>query len=401
MVYMVNSAASRTLATLAKADRLESLDLQFSAGWHERSDREKGRFVSQWGEADWEDAILQGPHLHVSTPLYKAPNSSMKSNKDWSATDFEVLPADARPVTAYKPAGDRAEYDRNYTHWKVPDEHGIEQIVAARDYYRVAWRMMAANTGERTLISGVIPQAAAHSDGLFSATRTSGHVRDLLMVGAGLSSLLSDFSVRAAPKATIRSGVIERLPTLPGEHPLVYELILRYLRLNAVAASYQSLWAECWDDAFLDDAPILSRHDERPVGPEWTEDVPLRRAVDRRNAQVEIDALVALILGVPVEDLCTIYRTQFAVLYGYDKREYTYDIHGRLVPNSILQTWRKRGEPSDNADMPVDERQAEHPGSGVVYTYDLPFGTLDREADFRTAYAEFERRLAAAEAGAA
>ena len=67
------------------------------------------------------------------------------------------------------------------------------------------------------------------------------------------------------------------------------------------------------------------------------------------------------------------------------------------MPNSVLTKWRKRDEPTDNADMPLEERQAEHPGSGVVYTYDLPFGTLDREADFRTAYAEFERRLAVAE----
>src|SRR5690606_3015388 len=109
MVYTVNSAAVRTLATLAKADRLGYLDLQFSRGWDESIDRKAGRFVSQWGEIKWKDAILQGPHLHVSTPLYKSPNRSMKSNKDWSVTDFEVLPADARPVTAYKPAGDRAE----------------------------------------------------------------------------------------------------------------------------------------------------------------------------------------------------------------------------------------------------------------------------------------------------
>ena len=66
--------------------------------------------------------------------------------------------------------------------------------------------------------------------------------------------------------------------------------------------------------------------------------------MDRRNALVEIDALVALMLGVSIDDLCTIYRTQFAVLYGYDHHEYTYDVNGRLVPNSVLSVWRKKGD---------------------------------------------------------
>ena len=35
--------------------------------------------------------------------------------------------------------------------------------------------------------------------------------------------------------------------------------------------------------------------------------------------------------------------------------------------------------------------------AGNTYIYELPFRLLDREADMRTAYAEFERRLAAHE----
>jgi hypothetical protein len=94
-------------------------------------------------------------------------------------------------------------------------------------------------------------------------------------------------------------------------------------------------------------------------------------------------------LGLSADELCTIYRTQFAVLYGYDHNTYYYDTNGRLVPNSVLSVWRKKGSA-----ITEEERTSVHPGSGVEYTYELPFGTLDREADMRTAYAEFERRLA-------
>ena len=49
-------------------------------------------------------------------------------------------------------------------------------------------------------------------------------------------------------------------------------------------------------------------------------------------------------LGVTADQLCTIYRTQFAVLYGYDHKTYVYDANGRLVPNEVLSVWRKKGD---------------------------------------------------------
>ncbi|WP_256829517.1 Eco57I restriction-modification methylase domain-containing protein [Ornithinimicrobium faecis] len=383
MVYTVNSVANSVLERLAKAPRIGRLGLSYSPGWHERSDRRAGRFVSRWGEAEWRDVILQGPNLHVAAPFFKTPNPTMKNNQDWSAVDLEDLAPDALPVTSYKPAGSRAEYDARYTHW------GDEGDISARDHYRVAWRAMAANTGERTLISAIIPPGAAHVHGVMAAGDLEPEGRRLLIVAGILSSLLADFSVRSAPKSGISASTVNRLAMVDLNHRLVPSLALRSLRLNCLTDVYADLWAEGWEDSFADDKPVLQRHKSGDLTRNWTPNVPLRRAADRRNAQVEIDALVALMLDVPVDDLCTIYRTQFAVLHGYDQRDYTYDANGRLVPNSVLSVWRKKGDA-----ISEEERTEEHPESGIAYTYELPFGTLDREADMRTAYAEFERRLA-------
>lgn len=386
MVYTVNRAVAEVLASLARRDRIGALGLQFSAGWNEKTDRETGHFESRWGAThEWDDVILQGPHLHVATPFYKSPNASLKSNKDWTVTDFEELAPNAIPVTAYKPAGDRARYDASYTHWG--------DAGPARDHYRVAWRRMAANTGERTLIPALIPPGAAHVHPVYSAGAGRCGTTALVLAAGTLSSLPSDFAIRAAPKSDIHMSTINRLPIVL-DHPLQPELVLRTLRLNCLTDAYADLWREVYDPAFASDAWAggYKRDNRRPlgeVGPEWSASTPLRIAEDRRQALVEIDALVALMLGVSAEQLCTVYRTQFAVLYGYDHNTYLYDSNGRLVPNPIQVLYRKKGE-----DLTEEELTATNQ-AGVTYTYELPFDVLDREADMRTAYAEFERRQAA------
>ncbi|TFH98368.1 Eco57I restriction-modification methylase domain-containing protein [Micrococcus lylae] len=386
MLYTVNSAAVRVLGTTAQAGRIGDLELSFSTGWNETTDRTAGRFVLDWGPAAWKDAILQGPHLHVSTPLVKEPNETMRNNLDWSAVDHEALAPDALPVTSYTPAGDRKVYNEQYTRW------GEDREYSARDFYRVAWRRMAANTGERTLIPAVIPPGSAHVDPVHSGGFVDRPALDLAIVSAVLGALLSDFSIRAAPKGDIRGTIINRLPMVPLDHPLLPALALRTLQLNCLTDAYADLWNECWDPAFAQDEAILPRYGSAVVGKQWTAQTPLRRAEDRRNAQVEIDSLVALMLGVDVEDLCTVYRTTFAVLHGYDQDRYTFDANGRLVPTEVLSVWKKKGER-----MTQEERTAVHPGSGVAYEYELPFATRDREDDFRAAYAEFQRRLKEAE----
>jgi hypothetical protein len=90
----------------------------------------------------------------------------------------------------------------------------------------------------------------------------------------------------------------------------------------------------------------------------------------------------------------TARSTQFAVLYGYDHNEYTYDANGRLVPNAVLKVWRAKG------DRITAEERTHTNQAGYTYVYELPFGILDREEDMRRAYAEFERRLTTKEATA-
>ncbi|MEJ5943683.1 hypothetical protein WDZ17_00055 [Pseudokineococcus basanitobsidens] len=383
-VFAVNRAAADVMDVVAQSRRIASLSPQVCRGWNETTDRRKGLFESSWGAPrTWDDVILQGPHLFVSTPLYKMPNKTMRSNKDWSTTDFEALAPDAVPVTAYKPAGSRDRYDFSYTHWGADP-------VAARDHYRLSWRRMAANTGERTLISAILPPGASHVQTVTSLAFPEARDAGLLLQCAAVASaIVSDAVVRMTPKNDILPGAVARL-AIPAQGPLSKSLEIRALRLNAVTDAYADLWRAA--GAYNGDSWANEGRCHVPIGDmeaAWGRGAPLRRAVDRRQAQVEIDAIVAVLLGVTADQLCTVYRTQFPVLHGYDRKAYFYDANGRLVPNSVLVAWRAKGDRVTEA-----ERTAVHPGSGVAYTYELPFVTYDREEDMRVAHAHFSRLLA-------
>ncbi len=395
MVFSVNASMASVLAKLSGARRLGELGLQFSAGWNEKTDRTKGYFQKRWHIHDsWNDVILQGPHLYVATPMYKSPRRTMKSKGDWWATDFESLSENAIPATGYEPAGQRARYNQDYTSWQH-DVAGKVETVSARDCYRLAWRGMANNVSERTFFPAIIPPGAAHINSVHSAAAKDRSLASVVLAAGSAASLLCDFSVRVAPKSGIYQGVFDRLPVVMDD-ALRTELSLRTLRMNCLTKAYADLWNKCFVDAMRSDswAGGFDHRQRRSLGDvesEWSWDIPLRVPADRRQALVEIDALVALGLGLTANELCTIYRTQFPVLCEYDRKGRLYDSNGRIVPQEVVKVWRAKGD-----DLGVEERTATNE-AGSTYTYELPFQFLDREADMREAYAVFEKRLGRAE----
>ncbi len=271
--------------------------------------------------------------------MYKRPNSTMLHHLDWTATDLEAIAPDEIPVTSYKPRGDRARYDAAYTRWRTESGES-DSSASSREHYRLAWRRMAANTGERTLISAIIPDRAAHVDGIYSAGMLES-IERLPVVAALAGSLILDFLTRVAPKGDIRAPQFERLPWLQSNE-LMPELALRALRLNCLTDVYAELWASCFSEGFQDDEwalPAANAHRIGEVGPVWTPEIPLRIAEHRRRAFIEVDTLVALSLDVTADELCTIYRTQFPVLYGYDTRSTYFDANGRVVPTGLPPVW--------------------------------------------------------------
>ena len=113
-------------------------------------------------------------------------------------------------------------------------------------------------------------------------------------------------------------------------------------------------------------------------------------------------------LGLSAEQLCAMYRTQFAVLRKYEYKM-VFDAEGRKIRGyhqsagfrqSQLQDQAKNGElPKEWKNLwKLYERYEEDPDSvDWLGHYTAPFTRAVRESEMTTAYNEFQRRLEAGE----
>jgi hypothetical protein len=337
-------------------------------------DKAKKEGVIRWETRiprSWDEVILQGPHFSLATPFAKQPNEHCRHNQDYTAWNLERLPEQVIPRTNYQRACDRETYEAAISHWAGKPSSG---------YWRLFWRRMTQPGLERSLQPALIPPGPTHVHTVHSLSGSSAGMTAKL---AGLwATLPFDYLVKVSGKSDIQDELVRQFPAPQGS-PYLTPLLLRTLRLNCLTREYAPLWEELYDPAWRRDRwtdPDSTRPPLGDIGPEWTMATPLRTDYDRRMALVELDALAALILGLTAEQLCAMYRTQFAVLRKYEYRMW-FDANGRKVPADVIRAWQ--ADP-DHADLG---------------RYQPPFTQPDREKEMTRAYEEFQRRLDQGELG--
>lgn len=434
LLYPVTTAEEAAIAALARwPHRLGALAPRISRGFDEKNDRTAGYFAWEPGSVgSWQEVILQGPLISVATPYHKQPpEGGSKSVRDYTAWDHQNLPVDAIPRSNYRPAGDRARFvkaqdgwvdERRLAHlWNDPaaiaaaqadvraaspelEEGDFDRAVDAllmavstrpySEFFRVAWREMIASDTERSLYAVLIPPGANHIHAVRSATLPS--LRSTALVGGFFASLPLDYFLRSSGRGHLDVSDVKVMPAPTPGHPLEQALLLRTLRLNAQTNAYAPLWDDLYDPAWQEDTWAASANwpdNTSPltegVGPSWTRDTPLRTEFARRAALVEIDALVAVWLGISADELVAMYDARFPVLQQYEDNMW-FDAKGRRIAKAHQQYGY--GQPKD-AWKQLSRPEAFPEEYEVPDGYTGPLYRANRKAEMRAAHAEFTRRM--------
>lgn len=399
--------------------------------------------------------VLSGPHFYVGCPIYKTPRSVCKEKADYDIVDLEMVSDEYLPRTNYVPACDDADYrkrtprvpwvdEADIKEWQDNGANPLEKPTPrpVTDYYRFVNRRMFGASSERSLISAIYPKEAANINTAVSTAFKDSKV--LANFTASTHSVVYDFYLKSTGKSDLYGSLLEMFPYICSE-----SLRLRGLILNCLSDDYAELWADNWQDNFNGESWLkndyrLNQNFFSQLTTKWHRNCAIRTDYVRRQALVEIDVLVAQAMGLTLEELITIYRVQFPVM-RQNEADTWYDQTGRIVFTSskglsgvgLDRKYNKKNafqvgvengvfvEGSEQIqrlkngteDNPWTEENAQlgwedikDLASGIVtktfmddtlpdgpvertIEYHAPFDRCDREADYKTVWAEFERRF--------
>lgn len=267
-------------------------------------------------------------------------------------------------------------------------------------YYRHIHRRQCQPGNVRSLMASIVPPGATHIHPLVSIAFVD--EGKCLLFDAACFSIVVDAVIRIGGKADIYESTLRNVPILYDMHK---QLVSRALRLVAVSNHYAPLWkrnftAEMCADSWTSDDNRLVHEHELPwasLPDTWERGCALRSDYARRQALLEIDVLVAQALGLTLDELLTMYRIQFPVMWLYENAD-EYDTRGHRLPNTVrkvaggkeLRAARERhdGKTSLTVSWSINNGNA-----AVTKTFYPPFTRVDREDDYRRAWATFEARL--------
>ncbi len=357
---------------------------------------------TRYPEVESFDMIYSGPHFFVSNPLYKTPTENCILNSDYDIIDHSFISDNFVARTNYVPNKINSNYVGLFKGFeKGKDEKGIPVYDNWFDYYKIGFRKMLSQAGERTLTGAILIPKSAHIDGVNSVAFAKKN--NLVELSALSSSIVLDFFVKTIGTANLHNNRIEDFP-LGISEKYKPQLFNRTLQLNCLNKYYAPLWEECWQEDFWEDQ--WSKKDVRlkpfnTLTPNWQWSTPLRNWFERRQALVEIDVITAMALGLTLDELILIYNVQFPVLQQNEDDTW-YDTKGNIVftcSKGLVGVGLDRAEWNDIKEMKTGETYEHTITKSELYqgkkiTYYAPFDRCDRVEDYRVAWGFFSRRFA-------
>jgi hypothetical protein len=369
----------------------------WTPGFNEKLQKDDG--TMEWRTeipVDLDNCILQGPHVLNATPFGQQPRPNCKNHRDWETLDLETMSADFIPRTNYQRIVSKAEFVSRQTLWKGKTYN---------NFFREAHREFVDPASVRTLQACIFPQGVTHIGKVNSIFVEDN--RSTVRWAGLLTSLPYDYVIKVSGVNGVTKNITDGLPIPSPNHQLDSALLVRTMRLNCLTSAYAPLWADLFDESWqydcfeaADDA-TLNLGD---IESSWTQSTPLRTDFDRWLAICEIDAIVALLLGLTEQQLLQMYRSQFAVLRKYET-ESVFDANGRQI-SGIHQAhgfhqarWESelRLQPSKRGETRQGMWARVQAYRGGETTVDLgpfiaPFRPADRESAMSQAYKAFSAR---------
>lgn len=375
----------------------------------------------------WSEVILKGPQIGASNPFFKQPS---QGKGELLGVDHSTIYSDDVPESEYCRSVDISTYRKKQDEWldelllaelrdspeviqevredlarsllrpisEVANEDVEEALVLKAtkpytDFYRLAWRERVAPDTERSLYAALIPPGAAHIHAVRSIALAS--PSETALLGGFWSSLPVDYLVRTAGIEHLDVAQARSLPVPDPEHPLASTLLLRALRLNCLTDAYADLWEELYDPRWATTEHAWARtwpymktrlHE---VTPRWERGTPLRTEYARRSALVEMDALVAVWLGIDADTLITMYRARFPIMQDFDRVTWFDANERKLAGNRYTYG---HGQTKAHYEQLLAYK-ADMENAPVPDGYTAPFYEVDREKEMREAHAVFTERL--------
>lgn len=354
------------------------------------------------------EMVYNGPQFYVANPLNKTPRERCLLNSDYDNIDLMAVDANYTPRSNYIPLKSKEEYTRLIQGFpQGQDSDGNTVYDNWIDYYHLGFRKMVGSSAERTLIGAILPKRTAHINGVISVTfQNPLHIVDM---SALCSSVVMDFYVKTLSVHNLTTNRILSFP-LGVHEKYKAALYSRALLLNCLTEAYRQLWEDCWSESYRSQSWSIEDHRLKPFNTltqTWSWDIPLRNYFERRQALVEIDVISAMALGLSLDDLEMIYQIQFPIMQQYEQDTW-YDAEGKVVFTC------SKGLPGVGLDRPVwDSIKGEISedgltAKGVAPTYEhtitkselyqdqkqtfvAPYTCCDRIADYRRAWAHFEK----------
>lgn len=378
----------------------ELKDYYITEGWHETNDVKKG-FLKDLSNStidteSLDNYVFVSPQLHICNSLYRTPKIKCRNQHEYenynNAIVYSKLPRSKFLITEKGKGVISKEWNSNF---------------------KIAFNKMLDSGVERTIQPCILPVTSTHTGSIISLATND--LNSLIKLTALCSSIIFDFYIKCSKKANVSSSLIESFPILPDSY--CTEIIkCHVLRLNYLTDSLDVLWSREFSNSLKD--VLWAKEDDR-LNNDFSllekiafDNIKYQNDYQRRQALIEIDVIVAILIKINLPTLLALYKTYFPITQQYEIDTW-YDRKGQIVYTNNSQGLKGIGLNKNEwdkitTDVNPMQRTLKHGDTceltiakselyqGQKITYHAPFDKCDRVEDYKTTWAHFEKIFATA-----